>query len=69
MCLDVVRMISRAVACTIWLALVLGSSASAEPILDVVRQVERDLGARVGFYMHDLETGIVLAHAEDHPSP
>ena len=67
--IDGVGVTLRIVASAICLNLVVMASAGADPILSVVRQVERDLDARVGFYMHDLETDTVLEHAADHRFP
>lgn len=44
-------------------------SVVAHPVLDVVRDVERNLDARVGFYMQDLQTGEVVAYAADDRFP
>lgn len=43
--------------------------ASADQVLDVVRSIEHDLGARVGFYMRDTHTGDVIAYSEDDRFP
>ncbi|WP_394198859.1 class A beta-lactamase [Litoreibacter albidus] len=39
------------------------TGASSEPVLEAVRGIERDLGARVGFYMHDLHTDEQITYA------
>lgn len=44
-------------------------AAIAEPILDAIHNIERDLDARVGFYMRDLQTGNVIAYAENDRFP
>ncbi|MFQ6553054.1 serine hydrolase [Aestuariibius insulae] len=41
----------------------------AEPVIDVIHSIERDLAARVGFYMHDTQTGEVIAYAADDRFP
>lgn len=59
----------RFVASMFCLAIFLPINASAEPILDVIRSIEHDLGARVGFYMHDMQTGDVIVYAADDRFP
>ncbi|MEM8794498.1 MAG: class A beta-lactamase [Pseudomonadota bacterium] len=44
-------------------------NAGAEPILGAVRGIERDLGARVGFYMHDTQTDAKLSYADNDRFP
>lgn len=39
--------------------------ASAHPVLAAVREAEQDLSARLGFFMHDLQSGITYAHEAD----
>jgi beta-lactamase class A/beta-lactamase class A CARB-5 len=51
------------------LAVFLPISATAEPILDAIRRIEHDQEARVGFYMNDLQTGEIIAHAADDRFP
>lgn len=51
------------------LAVCLPISAVANPLWGVIQGIERDLGARVGFYMRDLETGEVIAYAADDRFP
>ena len=51
------------------LALCLPIAVCAEPIFDAVRSIERDLGARVGFYLHDMQTGEVITYAADDRFP
>jgi beta-lactamase class A len=41
----------------------------AEPVLGAIHRIERDLGARVGFYMRDLQSGEVITHAADDRFP
>jgi beta-lactamase class A/beta-lactamase class A CARB-5 len=59
----------RSVASAICLAISLPIGATAEPILDVIRGIEGDLAARVGFYLHDMQTGDVIAHSQDDRFP
>lgn len=51
------------------LAAILPLPVSAEPVLAAVRDIERDLDARVGFYMHDTHSGQTLAYAADDRFP
>ena len=51
------------------LAAILPIPVSAEPVLAAVRDIERDLDARVGFYMHDTHSGQTLAYAADDRFP
>ncbi|MBB5517186.1 beta-lactamase class A/beta-lactamase class A CARB-5 [Rubricella aquisinus] len=44
-------------------------AAHAEPVRDAIHRIERDLGARVGFYMRDVESGEVITHAADDRFP
>ncbi|MEM8838084.1 MAG: serine hydrolase, partial [Pseudomonadota bacterium] len=44
-------------------------NAGAEPILEAVRGIERDLGARVGFYMHDTQSKETLSYADNDRFP
>ena len=44
-------------------------TASAEPVLDAVRDIERKLDARVGFYMFDTQTEERITHAQDDRFP
>nr|WP_223424975.1 class A beta-lactamase [Tateyamaria pelophila] len=39
------------------------TSAHAETILEAIGGIERDLVARVGFYMHDMQTGEIITYA------
>ncbi|WP_157946922.1 class A beta-lactamase [Thalassobius sp. I31.1] len=59
----------RIIASGLVLGLCSPIGAYAEPIIDAIRSIERDLGARVGFYMHDTQTGEVIAYAEDDRFP
>ncbi|MEE4161113.1 MAG: class A beta-lactamase [Woeseiaceae bacterium] len=43
--------------------------AHADPVLDAVKGIEQELEARVGFFMHDLETGEALDYRADHRFP
>lgn len=62
---ETVRIVFSAFCLAVWLPV----SASAEPIMDVIRSVELDLEARVGFYMHDMHNGNVIAYAENDRFP
>ncbi len=62
---DTFRNVFSAICLAIWLPV----SASAEPIMDVIRSLEFDLEARVGFYMHDMHNGNVIAYAENDRFP
>ncbi|MDE9448947.1 class A beta-lactamase [Aliiroseovarius sp. Z3] len=59
----------RVIVNGIFFALCLPIGACAEPIIDAVRSIESDLGARVGFYMHDTQTGEVIAYAAEDRFP
>ncbi len=59
----------RAIAIGFLPILCLPIAALAEPIIDAIHSIERDLVARVGFYLHDTQTGEVIAHAEDDRFP
>jgi beta-lactamase class A/beta-lactamase class A CARB-5 len=52
-------------AITAGLVLLWQSHASADPTLTTVKAIERDLDARVGFYLHDLQTGDRSAYNAD----
>ena len=62
---ETIRNLAKALCLTVCLPV----SAIAEPILDVVHGIERELEARVGFYMHDMQTGNVISYAEDERFP
>ena len=64
---DMIHLSSRARAALYGLALFLGLPVElcADPLLGAIRGIERDLNARVGFYMHDLHTAEVVAYAQD----
>ena len=59
----------RFLTCVLCLVASLTLGARAEPILSAIRGIESDLGARVGFYMHDLHTNNVITYAPDDPFP
>ncbi|MBO9453029.1 class A beta-lactamase [Tropicibacter sp. R16_0] len=59
----------KVIASGFFLALCPPIAACAEPVIDAVRSIERDLGARVGFYMHDTQTGEVITYAADDHFP
>lgn len=59
----------RCAVIAVYFAASLPISASAESVLDAIRSIEHDLEARVGFYMHDLQTGEIIAYAEDDRFP
>lgn len=40
--------------------------AKADPVLDAIRSIERELDARVGFYKHDLHTREAMAYQADY---
>lgn len=59
----------KCVIIAVYLAIFSPTSAIAGSILDVIHSIEHNLGARVGFYMHDLQTGEVIAYAEEDRFP
>ena len=59
----------RAIAVGFLFILCLPVTAFGQPIVDAIHSIERDLTARVGFYMHDTQTGEVIAYAEDDRFP
>ncbi len=59
----------KSVARAICLSICIPISATAEPMLEVIRSIEQDLAARVGFYLHDIQTGGVIAYSEDDRFP
>lgn len=59
----------RGIARIFCLATCLATSASAETLLDTIHSLERDLAARVGFFMRDMQTGDVIAYAADDRFP
>ncbi|HHB81808.1 MAG TPA: class A beta-lactamase [Aliiroseovarius sp.] len=60
---------TRNIATAFCLALYLPISARAEPVVDAIHSIERDLEARVGFYMHDMQTGAEITYAADDRFP
>lgn len=65
MAANVVRSLAFAIA----LSSLCGGTAGADPVLDAVHGIEAELGARVGFYLEDLETRATLAHRADDRFP
>ena len=59
----------RRAAAALTLLLCLGNSVHAETIEDAIRGIEQDLGARVGFFMHDRHTGREIVHSADDRFP
>lgn len=59
----------RFTATALGLALCLPIGACAEPIIEAIHSIERDLEARVGFYMHDTQTGDVVTYEADDRFP
>ncbi len=59
----------RTVIAVIALSTSLTTGARGETVLDAVQSVERNLDARVGFYMHDTHTGDVITYAENDRFP
>ena len=56
-------------ALAVWLSIAPPFAGLAETIPSALHAIENELGARVGFYMHDLQTGNVIAHAENDRFP
>jgi len=52
------------IAIGVFLLMCLPFTVHAEPVLGAIREIEQDLEARVGFFMHDLHTGEVITYAD-----
>ncbi|MEP4194043.1 MAG: class A beta-lactamase [Aliishimia sp.] len=61
--------LNRATATAFLLSVCLTIAANAETVLDAIHAVQNELGARVGFYMHDTHTDDFIAYAENDHFP